>query len=300
MSTTESLVGPPTPARLLLDWQLDVVFGTAAVILAALYLLGLRRLRGTPWPAWRTTAWLAGCVVILLATSSGIGRYAPAVFGVHVLSQLLLAVLAPILLVVGGPIILMLRTLRSRRRLTSLLRTRTLLLLTRPAVTFTLLVGPLYLLYFAGVFSSLAPHPWAHLAMNGYFLLAGCLFFWPVIGVDPAPVRLPPVGRLGIMFALLPAFGFLAVVLTNMSTPLGADYYWSLNLPWRDDLLADQRLGGSAVWAVGELPALVVLIATAIQWARSDEREAAHADRKPTGETDLAEYNAMLSRLHNR
>lgn len=289
-------------ARLTLDWRFDVVFGTAALVLAALYLLGLRRLRGrgTPWPAWRTTAWFAGCVVILLATSSGIGRHASAIFGVHVLSQLLLAVLAPILLVLGGPVVLMLRTLRSRRRLLSLLRAPVFRLLTRPAVTFTLLVAPLYLLYFSSVFDTLAPYSWAHLAMNVYFLVAGYLFFWPVIGVDPAPVRLPPVGRLGIMFALLPAFGFLAVVLTNMSTPLGADYYGALNLPWQNDLMANQRLGGTAVWAVGELPALVVLIATAIQWARSDERDATHADRKPTGEANLAEYNAMLNRLHNR
>lgn len=287
-------------ARLLLDWRFDVVFGTAALVLAALYLLGLRRLRerGTPWSAWRTTAWLAGCAVILLATSSGIGRHASTIFGVHVLSQLLLAVLAPILLVIGGPAILMLRTLRTRKRLVSLLRS--FRLLTRPAVSFTLLVGPLYLLYFSSVFDTLAPYSWAHVAMNAYFLVAGYLFFWPVIGVDPAPVRLPPVGRLGIMFALLPAFGFLAVVLTNMSTPLGEAYYGSLNLPWQNDLLANQRLGGTAVWAAGELPALVVLIATAIQWARSDERDATHADRKPTGEADLAEYNAMLNRLHNR
>lgn len=304
------LAGPPTLARLLLHWRFDLVLGTAALTFAALYLLGLRRLRGrgTPWPAWRTTAWLAGCLVILLATSSGIGRYAPAVFGLHMVSQLLLAVVAPALLVLGAPVILMLRTLRPgqptapgpREWLTSLLRSPACRLLTRPSVTFALLVGPLYLLYFSGLFTSLVPYHWAHLAMNAYFLLAGYLFLWPVIGADPAPRRLPPVGRVGIMFALLPAFGFLAVALSNTHTVLGDGFYWSLALPWQDDLLAAQTMGGTAVWAVGELPALVLLVATAAQWARSDERNAAHTDDRPDSDTELAAYNAMLTQLDKR
>jgi cytochrome c oxidase assembly factor CtaG len=298
------LAGPPTLARLLFDWRFDLVYGTAALLLAVLYLLGVRRLRqrGTPWPAWRTVSWLAGCLVILLATSSGIGRYAPAEFSLHMVSQLLLTVLAPVLLVLGGPVIVMLRALRTgqpatpgpREWLTSLLRSRAARLLTSPGVSYALLVGPLYLLYFSGLFTSVVPYHWAHLAMNGYFLLAGYLFFWPVIGVDPAPRRLPPAGRVGMMFALLPAFGFLAVALTNMKTTLGEGFYWSLDLAWQTDLLAGQALGGTTVWAFGELPVLVLLIATAVQWAKSDERAASTTK----DDADLEAYNAMLADLN--
>jgi putative copper resistance protein D len=302
------LAGPPTLARLLLYWRFDLVFGTAALALAGLYLLGLWRLRrrGTPWPAWRTVAWLAGCLVILLATSSGIGRYAPALFSLHMVSQLMLAVVAPALLVLGGPVILMLRALRRggpttpgpREWLTSLLRSPACRALTHPAVAFTLLVAPLYLLYLADVFTALVQYHWAHLAMNAYFLLVGYLFFWPVIGVDPAPRRLPPVGRVGMMFALLPAFGFLAVALNNTQAVLGEGFYWSLNLPWLTDPLSVQHLGGTTVWAVGELPALILLLVTAAQWAGADERAAAHADSRPTEtEADLTAYNAMLTQL---
>lgn len=292
--------GPPTLARLLFDWQFDFVFGTAALLLAALYLVGLRRLR-TPWPVARTVVWLAGCAVLLVATSSGIGRYAHAVFGVHMTGQLLLAVVVPSLLVLGGPFLLLIRTLPPgpRARLTSLLRSPACRVLTRPGVSYGLLAGPLYLLYYAGVFSSVVSHQWAQPMIDGYFVIAGFLFFWPVIGVDPAPRRLPPAGRMLMMFALLPAFGFLAVVLSNMDTPLGAEYYASLDLPWRPDLLAAHALGGTAVWAFGELPALVLLIATAVQWANSDDRAAAHR-AATTDETDLAAYNAMLTDLDRR
>ena len=39
------LSGPPTVARLLFDWRFDLIFGTAAILLGVLYVLGVRRLR---------------------------------------------------------------------------------------------------------------------------------------------------------------------------------------------------------------------------------------------------------------
>ncbi|HET9540283.1 MAG TPA: CopD family protein, partial [Candidatus Limnocylindria bacterium] len=91
------LAGPPTVARLLFDWRFELIFGALAILLAAAYLARVRRL-GKDWPVGRTVSWLAGCLVLLVATSSGIARYASAVFSMHMVQQLLLAVVAPILL----------------------------------------------------------------------------------------------------------------------------------------------------------------------------------------------------------
>ena len=105
-----------------------------------------------------------------------------------------------------------------------------------------------------------------------------------------------------MMFALLPCFGFLAVALMNTRTVIGESFYRPLNLPWVGDLLADQRFSGNVVWALGELPALVLLIVTAVQWARADERDATRGDRRTRAgdDADLAAYNAMLTRLNQR
>ncbi len=69
------LAGPPTVARVLFDWRFDLIFGTVALLSAALYLAGVLRLRrrGDSWPAGRTVAWLLGCMALLFATSSGLG-----------------------------------------------------------------------------------------------------------------------------------------------------------------------------------------------------------------------------------
>ena len=57
------LAGPPTLARLAFDWRFNLMFGTAAIVLAVVYLVGVRRLRrrGDSWPVGRTVAWLGGC-----------------------------------------------------------------------------------------------------------------------------------------------------------------------------------------------------------------------------------------------
>ncbi|TCP48533.1 putative copper resistance protein D [Tamaricihabitans halophyticus] len=315
VSTTELLIGyeldgAPTALRLLFDWRFDLIFGTAAVALGVLYLLGVRRLRkrGDAWPVGRTVAWLSGCATLLIATSSGIGRYAPAMFSVHMSGHMMLSMAVPVLLVLGGPVTLALRALPvagkgnppgPREWLLAAVHSPISRVLTNPVVALVLFVGSFYLLYFSGLFDSVVSEHAAHLAMNAHFILSGYVFFWPVIGVDQAPRRLPPLGRLGLMLAATPFHAFFGVILMNMQTVIGENFYRGLDLPWAGDLLNDQRTGGGIAWAFGELPVVLVLIALLVQWSRADERAARRRDRRTehTGDAELEAYNAMLRRL---
>ncbi|MGH3846242.1 MAG: cytochrome c oxidase assembly protein, partial [Pseudonocardiaceae bacterium] len=103
-----NLAGPPTLTRLLLDWRPDVIFAAVVVVLAGCYAAGVRRMRrrGERWPRGRSAAWLLGCVTLLLATCSGVERYADAMFSVHMIQHMALAALVPVLLVLGGPLTL--------------------------------------------------------------------------------------------------------------------------------------------------------------------------------------------------
>jgi putative copper resistance protein D len=304
---------PPTLVNLLTAWRFDLIFGTLAIVLAVLYLLGVNRLvaRGDKWPVGRVVAWLAGCAVILFATSSGIGRYAPAMFSVHMETHMMLSMLAPVLLVLGGPVTLALRALPvagkdgvpgPREWLLALVRSPLSRLLTNPIVALVLFVGSFYLLYFSGLFDWALDKHWAHLLMNAHFLLVGYVFYWPVIGIDPSPRRLPHIARLGMVFASLPFHAFFGVILMGMQTVIGEQFYRRLGLPWTADLLSDQRLGGGIAWAAGELPLLIVLVALLVQWARADDREARREDRRADteGDADREAYNAMLKKLSDR
>ena len=308
-----NLDGPPTFARLLFDWRFDLIFGTLALVLAAMYLVGVHRLRkrGDEWPVGRTVAWLAGCLVLLIATSSGFGRYAPAMFSVHMMSHMMLSMLAPVLLALGGPITLALRALKPagkdgipgpREWLLAALHSPLSRFLTQPLVAAALFVGGFYALYLGGIFdSTVDSHP-AHVLMNLHFLVSGYLFSWVVIGVDPAPRPVEPVTKVAMVFGSLPFHAFFGIALMSMDTVMGAWFYRGLSLPWNSDLLANQRLGGGIAWATGEIPLVLVMLALLVQWSRSDERAARRYDRAAERDDDaeLAAHNAMFAELARR
>jgi cytochrome c oxidase assembly factor CtaG len=171
--------------------------------------------------------------------------------------------------------------------------------LTNPLVSLPLFVGSYYALYFSDLFAAALPEHPAHVLMNVHFLLTGLVFFWPLIGIDPSPHRLPPVARLGVVFASVPFHAFFGVALMGADRVIGGEFYRALALPWVTDPLRDQQLGGGLAWASGELPLLLVVVALLVQWSRLDERSARRDDRRADGdgEADLAAYNAMLRRL---
>ncbi|WP_459166296.1 cytochrome c oxidase assembly protein [Actinokineospora spheciospongiae] len=300
------LTAPPTAAGLLSGARPDLLLGLGAVLLAAAYLAGVRvlRRRGHRWAPGRTAAWLAGCAVVVVATSSGVGRYAPGTFSLHMVAHMSLNMFGPVLLVLGGPITLALRTLPPGLRawLVALTHSRASRLVAHPAVASVVFVASYYLLYFSDLFGAAMPYHWAHQVMNLHFLLSGCVFFWLVIGVDRPPRPLPHLARLGMLFAVMPFHAFFGVILMNSSTVIAETYYRYLSLPWVPDLLADQRLGGAVAWAAGEIPMLVVVIALLRQWAAADRREATRTDRHlDAGRDDrLDAYNAMLADLAGR
>jgi putative copper resistance protein D len=81
-------------------------------------------------------------------------------------------------------------------------------------------------------------------------------------------------------------------------------YFASLQRPWATDLLADQKLGGAIGWAMGEIPILLALVATFMQWLKEDKKESGRIDRAADraaamGEDDdLAQYNRYLRNLN--
>jgi cytochrome c oxidase assembly factor CtaG/putative copper export protein len=301
------LSGPPTPWRLITDWRIDVLFGPAAVLLAVAYLVGVRHMRrcGQRWPVARTAAWLAGCLTLLLATSSGLGRYAAAMFSLHMASHMLISMLIPALLVLGAPLTLLgtvtpeansgplpslgdwLEILRASRLTRALMH---------PMVTLVLFTGSPFALYFSGLFDTAVRFHWAHLAINAYFLLIGYLFFWAVIGVDGVPGSLPNLARLGILLAAMPADIVFATALINTHRVIGngiaaANMYQALKLPWVPNLLADQRLAGMLALAIGELTLFVVMGALLLRWNQLDDM---------FDESGLSDHQVTLADLQTR
>lgn len=302
----------PSLATIALDWRFDLIFGTAAIVAAVVYLGGVWRLRrrGDTWPVGRTAAWLLGCLALLVATSSGLGRYAPAVFSVHMMSHMMLSMLVPVLMVLGAPMTLALRAIPPAGRgqppgprewVLSGIHSRYSRFFTHPVIAITIFVGSFYILYLGGVFEAIAENHSAHLAMNLHFLISGYLFYWLVIGIDPAPRQVSPVAKLGIVWGSLPFHAFFGVALMLTSAVIAEEWYKSLMLPWNIDLYSDQQTGGGIAWATGEFPLMLVMVALLVQWQRQDGRQARRFDRRAErdGDADLESYNAMLAQMNS-
>ncbi|WP_394619413.1 cytochrome c oxidase assembly protein [Lentzea sp. JNUCC 0626] len=302
-SPQETLIGyelpvAPSFTEIVLGWRLDLVVGLGALVLAVLYVVAVRRVQS--WPVGRTVSWLLGCSVLLVVTSSGVGRYAAGTFSTHMVAHMALNMLGPVLLVLGGPITLALRVLPPGPRvwIKALVHCRVARFVAHPAVAAITFVGSFYLLYFSGLFGAAMPLHWAHQLMNVHFVLTGYVFFWLVIGVDPAPRSLPHLARLGLLFSVMPFHAFFGVILMNKQTVIASNFYRSLDLVWVPDLLTDQRLGGGIAWATGEIPMLVVVLALMRQWAVADRHEARRFDH--AADDRLSAYNAMLAELSER
>ncbi|WP_232237298.1 MULTISPECIES: bifunctional copper resistance protein CopD/cytochrome c oxidase assembly protein [Actinoalloteichus] len=319
-SIMETLIGyeltaAPDLASMVLGWRLNLVVGVGALAALVLYLFGARRLRrrGDRWPVGRTVAWIGGCLVVLVATSSGLGRFAPGAFSIHMATHMTLNMLAPVLLVLGGPITLALRALPAagegrppgpREWLVSLSHSRAARLLLHPVTASVVFIGSLFGLYFTGLFGEAMPEHWAHQLMTVHFLVSGYVFYWLVIGVDRPPRPLPHLARLGMLFAAMPFHAFFGVLLMSRPTLIGEMYYRSLDVGWVPDLLADQHLGGAIAWVAGEVPMVLVLIALLVQWSRQDEQDSRRHDRREGAArgdgNNLDSYNAMLAALADR
>jgi putative copper resistance protein D len=302
---------PPDVVRILTLWRFDTFLSAAAIVLAGAYLFGYVRLRrrGDQWPAGRLVAWLAGCAALVFTSGSGVKAYGSAMFSVHMAEHMTLNMFIPVLLVLGGPLTLALRALPAavpgqppgpREWLLWLVHSRVTAFLSHPVTAFILFVASLYVVYFTPVFDTLVRYHWGHELMSVHFLLVGYLFFWGIIGIDPGPRRLPFLGRLGLLFAVMPFHAFFGIATMTMTSTIGEQFYRYVNLPWLASISDDQHLGGAIAWGSSELPVIIVVIALVTQWARQDRRSATRSDRHADSnyaDDDLDAYNAMLKEL---
>ena len=317
-----SIVGiatPPNPtwSRIFLSYAPDALMIGILVMVVALYVKGVIVLtkRGDKWPVGRTISFALGISVIDFATSGGLGVYAQFSFSYHMLAHMLLAMVAPIGLVLGAPMTLALRTLPQGRTpsergvrgsLLAALHSKIGVFYTNPIVALLIFDGSLFALYFTDLFASMMQSHLGHLVMNLHFLAAGFLFFFVVIGIDPNPRKIPYLVQIVLLFAAMSIHAFFSIALMSTTTLIDKGYFASLQTPWLTDLLADQKLGASIGWAMGEVPILMALVATFINWLRDDTREAKRIDRNTVRQAamgqpdDLANYNQYLQKLAQR
>jgi putative copper resistance protein D len=262
-----------------LDLLSQASFDPAPVILItvsmAWYLWSVRRLaaRGRSWPISRTASFGFAQLLLAVAVISGLGSYDDTNFTIHSIQHILIGMLAPIFLALSAPVTLALQA-SSRPVQTTLLKvvhSRAAAILTHPGVTWPLYGISLFTLYFTGLYAYSLDHPLVHQLIHLHLLVVGCLFFWPAIGIDPLPRRLPHGLRMLYLMLALPFHTILGMALESQTTAIAPGIS-----------LTDLHTGGGLMWVAGEITGLLCTLAIFVSWLRTDERAAKRADR--TGE----------------
>jgi len=277
-----------TLARVFTEWELSPVLAALTVLAVGVYVVGVLRLqgRGDRWPVGRSLSFGLGIAAFVLATQSGLATYDTTLISVHMVQHMILSMVVPLAFALSAPVTLALRTLRTRPRrwLLAVLHSRVLAVLSFPPLAFLLYVISPWALYFSGWYDASLESTYVHEAMHVHLVIVGCLFFWPLVGIDPVPGRVAYPFRLLLVFMTLPFHAFLGVTIMGETRLMGGDWYPELHEgpmgAWLPDPLADQHLAGGILWGSGDLLGLVIFGVLFAQWVRSSLKEGAREDRR--------------------
>ncbi|MDQ3752504.1 MAG: cytochrome c oxidase assembly protein [Actinomycetota bacterium] len=241
-------------------WRLDVPVQMGLVVAAVGYLFLVLRLRsrGGAVRTGRAWAWTVGLASVSIALQSPLNAMAEGrSLAAHMLQHvLLMSVAAPLLLVGLYPRLLVPVT---RPLLPAMLRRRTpsalLRLVSEPAVTFGIWLFVLYLWHVPALYGlALHSEPW-HIAEHLTLMVAGALFWLPVIDPLVSLKRMPPVRRIVYLGAGQIATAVLAAVLVWWPGVIYAHYVRTTPV-LSISHLADQQIAGALMMVVEMVAAL--------------------------------------------
>jgi cytochrome c oxidase assembly factor CtaG len=269
---------PPrfSPVRVVTAWTFQPLPLALLVVGALLYWAGVRRLsragKGPARPASRTWAFGGGLAATAVALLSPVDVYAEVSFSAHMLQHVLLMMVAAPLFALGAPITLALRAsapTTRRRVLLPVLHSRAVAVLTHPIVAFALFALVQYVSHFTGFYEAALQSSVVHDLEHALYLVTAVLFWWAVVGLDPAPHKLSHPARLLYLVAAMPMEAFLAVALLS-ARPYQA--YASLPPPWGGAAaVSDQASAAAVMWIAGDLTMLVAALLTAGAWLRREQ-----------------------------
>lgn len=261
--------GPLLSHRLITAWHVDAVALAILAALGAWYATALvrrRRRTGTPWPAARTTSFVAGLAVCAYATSGAIAVYDKALFSAHMLGHLALVMVAPALIAAGRPLRLAVEA--GSQRVERIAQGRVVTFLTAPPVALACYTGVIVGSHLTGLMDTIMRSTLAGQAEHLVYLVVGYQFFVLVIGDEPIRWRLSTPARWGLLALAMAVDTFTGVTLMMSSTAVAMSPPADLSV----NPLADTHTGGAIMWFGGDGIMAVVMIALVIGWQRTSGR----------------------------
>ncbi len=187
-------------------------------------------------------------------------------FAWHMAQHLVLLFVVPFFVLTAKPFDAFRAVAGKRKTAAFVTATRPLHVLANPVVVLALFTGYLWFMHFSPLYEAALEHPLVHVAEHIMLVLAGTLFWLPVLAPSPLrPLAFP--ARLLYLMLVLPQGALLGFALGAARAPL-YDHYAAL-MP-AGMVLADQSNGAAVMWIGGGLIVFSAFLVTFGMWARRE------------------------------
>jgi putative copper resistance protein D len=273
MVPQDDVPAPFTAHTAFTAWTFAPVVTIGVAVLAVLYLVGVYRVRRDhptrPWPLIRSTAFFAGLASVVIATQSSIGTYDDVLFGIHMVQHLMLIMVAPALLVAGRPVMLLLHA--SRNPLHSwtkrVIRSRVITALTCPPIAAVIYAVTIVGTHLTGFMNTVLTHEQVHNGEHLLYLVAGYLYFLPLLGSEPIKWKMSFPSRFLLLALSMPVDTFVGVVLLQSNHELFPAYEHT-GRTWGPTLVGDLHQGGAVMWVGGDTLMFILILCVFIAFLR--------------------------------
>jgi putative copper resistance protein D len=276
---------PPAWPDVLFAWTIDPLPLLGVIVAGLGYRWLVRRVARrhprNPVPRARTWAWYGGLAAVVAALLSPVETYSGTLLTVHMVQHLLLQFVAAPLFLLGAPVTVLLRAVgpAPRRALLVVLHSRLVRVLTFPVLAWLVFAAVNWGWHLSTLYDYALEVEWVHYVQHLTLFGAALLFWFPVIGADPGPWRLPYPMRLFYLFLAMPQNSFLGVAILNAAAVL-YPHYATLVREWGPSPMVDQQAAGTLMWVWGDLTFLVGMLAVIAAWVHQEERRNAREEAR--------------------
>jgi putative membrane protein len=150
----------------------------------------------------------------------------------------------------------------------TVVRSRAVRVASNPATVIVLSAGGWYVLYLTPLYATAEDRPLLHAVVHLHMLVAGCLFAWCVVGVDPIPHRPSVQTRLLVLVAAAGAHDILAKIMYGYALPAGGGTPEQI------------RAGAQLMYYGGDAVEVLMALVLLSGWYARTGRALDHADRR--------------------
>lgn len=225
---------------------------------------------------WRRILFSVALFLAFVVLVGPVPHIAVRLFWVHMVQHILLMMLISPMLILGSPFKILLNSRFARFQALSRVFAANsgLRSLFRPQVGFLIFLATLIATHFSPLADAGMVNANVHCFELILFLVAGIIYYYPVLDGNPTPFPVPYALRLGSLFAMMLPETMTGFFLYSGNKLLHQVSMADMGSPAKISPLRDQHTGGALMWAMGMLIDSMWVVLAARDWFAYEKRVA--------------------------